>query len=66
MIYEINSMEKLALDVFITKHKALMRNSGTLALLFSRSSGIGVFVIAKIRDADGNEVKMDITDYTSW
>ena len=68
MIYELNENEKASLEAFLArpKSKRLMNNEGTLALLFSASSGIGVSTIVKIRDADGNEVESDITDYGSW
>jgi hypothetical protein len=68
MIYELNENEKASLEAFLAhpKSKRLMNNEGTLALLFSRSSGIGVTSIAKIRDKDGNETEANITDYEAW
>jgi hypothetical protein len=68
MIYELNENEKASLEAFLAhpKSKRLMNNEGTLALLFSRSSGIGVASIAKIRDKDGNETEANITDYEAW
>lgn len=68
MIYELNENEKASLEAFLArpKSKHLMNNEGTLALLFSRSSGIGVTSIAKIRDKDGNETEANITDYEAW
>ena len=68
MIYELNENEKASLEAFLARPKAvrLMNNSGWLALLFTRASGIGVTSIAKIRDKDGNELEENITDYGAW
>ena len=68
MIYELNENENASLEAFLahSKSKRLMKNEGTLALLFNRSSGIGVSTIAKIRDKDGSETEADITDYGAW
>jgi len=68
MIYELNGNEKASLEAFLArpKSKRLMNNEGMLALIFNRSSGIGVTSIAKIRDKDDNEIEEDITDYGAW
>lgn len=48
------------------KVQKLLKNGGSWALVFNRSSGIGVAVTATVMDVDGNVLSKDITDYETW
>lgn len=68
MKYRLNEIEEASLEAFLARRACakIMKNGGELAIVFSSGSAIGVTVIVKIRDKDGNEAEENITDYGSW
>jgi hypothetical protein len=46
--------------------KKLLKNEGKFALVFGWDSGVGMSILATVKDKAGNILSKDITDYNSW
>jgi len=67
MYTDLNERERTLLQTWKASKpvQKLLKNGAQLALLFTQT-GIGVHTEAKVRDRDGNELSIDLTDYGSW
>lgn len=66
-IYEMNDTERKSVDEFLTrKDVKKVLGDGEFALVFSRQSGIGVSVVASVKNRDGTIISENVTDYSAW
>ena len=70
-IYHINDIEQKAIDEFLLRTDVQQvltgGDGGEFSLVFSRQSGIGVSVIASVKDSDGTvTISENVTDYGCW
>jgi hypothetical protein len=48
------------------KVQALVKQGADFAIVFSRSSGIGVSIIATVKAPDGTIISDNVTSYDTW